>query len=178
MKGNKKFMKTETYDKLKKLYDKYNAQEFGKICQKLLALSFCNAGYGHIVERGVQGVDVDAVKENGERYAIEVKTSKYDTINFQKKDVEGLQKRKVDGYKPVLAVLRLNRFSNLIFVKADNLDAGIKHIDNLFYHINELEETISPIFDEIVRTHYYNTLKNGQKYLDDQLKKVGAEVNE
>lgn len=78
-------MKTETYDKLKKLYDKYNAQEFGKICQKLLALSFCNAGYGHIVERGVQGVDVDAVKENGERYAIEVKTSKYDTINFQKK---------------------------------------------------------------------------------------------
>lgn len=58
------------------------------------------------------------------------------------------------------------------------MDAGIKHIDNLFYHINELEETISPIFDEIVRTHYYNTLKNGQKYLDDQLKKVGAEVNE
>ena len=78
-------MKTETYEQLKNLHDNYGPQEFGKLCQKFLAVAFQMAGYSHIVERGVQGVDVDAAGEKGEKYAVEVKTTMTKSVNFEQK---------------------------------------------------------------------------------------------
>ena len=170
-------MKTETYDRLKKLHDKYGPQEFGKLCQKFLAIGFRMAGYSHVVERGVQGVDVDAAGEEGEEYTIEVKTTSGKSVNFEQKDVDGLQKRKKDGYQPVLAVLRLDRFSNWIFAKADKINSGSLLIDSLRpYRLGELEGSICPLIDKAIKEHFDGAMREAQKYLDNILRQKGIEV--
>lgn len=170
-------MKTEIYDMLEKLHNKYGAQEFGKLCQKFLAIGFQMAGYSHIVERGVQGVDVDAAGESGEKYAVEVKTTVRKSIKFEQKDVDGLQKRKEDGYQPVLAVLRLDRFSDWIFAKADTIKSGSICIDLLrAYRLHELERCICPFFDKAVKEYFEGTMREAQRYLDNILRQKGVEV--
>src|SRR5262245_8749391 len=100
-------MSVRVYDYLTQVRDGFGPRECGKICQKLLAISFRMAGCNHVVERGVQGVDVDACSPDGEKYTIEVKTTVNNQVALQPKDVEGLcQRRHQDGYQPVLAVLR------------------------------------------------------------------------
>jgi len=171
-------MKTETYERLKCLHDKYGPQEFGKICQKLLAIAFQMAGYNHIVERGVQGVDVDAGGESGEKYAIEIKTTITKSVNFEQKDVEGLQKRKADGYQPILAVLRLERFSDWIFAKADIIRRGSIYIDSLrVYRLRELQKRICPFFDKVIKEYFEGARQEGQRYLNNILQQRGAEVH-
>lgn len=171
-------MKTETYERLKNLYDKYGPQAFGKLCQKFLAIAFRMTGYSHIVERGVQGVDVDAADEKGVKYAVEVKTTVTKSVNFEQKDVDGLQKRKKDGYQAVLAVLRLDRFSDWIFAKADILKPGSLYIDSLrIYRLRELEVCISPLFDKAVKEHFDGTMQEAQRYLDNVLRQKGVEVH-
>lgn len=170
-------MKVDTYERLKRLHGKYGPKEFGKLCQKLLAISFKMAGYTHIVERGVQGVDVDAAEENGDKFAMEVKTTVTRSISFGQKDADGLQKRKEDNYQPLIAVLRLNRFSSWIFAKADAIKPGTKYIDSLrVYRLNKLEERIEPFFDEVIKEHHEGAMREGQKYLDEILRQKGVEI--
>jgi len=170
-------MKTKTYERLKSLHDKYGPQEFGKLCQKFLAITFQMAGYSRIVERGVQGVDIDAAGESGEKYTIEVKTTVTKSINFEQKDVEGLQKRKEDGYQPVLAVLRLDRFSDWIFARADEIKPGSLYIDSLRVHrLRELEAGTRPLFDQAIENHFHRTMQEAQRYLDNFLRQKGVEV--
>ena len=45
-------MRRATYDSLMLIHQRYGSREFGKMSQKLLAISFRSAGFGHIVERG------------------------------------------------------------------------------------------------------------------------------
>jgi len=171
-------MKTEVYERLKELHDKYGPQEFGKLCQKFLAIGFRLAGYSHIVERGVQGVDVDAAEEKGEKYSIEVKTTTKKSVNFEQKDVDGLQKRKKDGYQAVLAVLRLDRFSDWIFAKADRIKPGSLFIDSLRpYRLHELERCICPLIDKAISEHFEGTMGEAQKYLDKVLRQKGIELS-
>lgn len=170
-------MKTEIYELLKKLHSKYGPREFGKFCQKFLAIGFQMAGYSHIVERGVQGVDVDAAGESGEKYTVEVKTTTTTFINFEQKDADGLQKRKRDGYQPVLAVLRLDRFSDWIFAKADTIKPGSLYIDSVrVYRLHELEGRICPLFNQTVEEHFDGTMGEAQRYLDNVLRQRGVEV--
>jgi Holliday junction resolvase len=170
-------MKTESYERLQKLHSKYGPQEFGKLCQKLLAITFQMAGFGHIVERGVQGVDVDAAREGGAKYAIEVKTTVTKSIDFQQKDADGLCKRKEDGYQPVLAVLRLVRFSDWIFANAETIKPGSIYIDSLRVHrLRELEEAICPLFEEAIKEHYDGVIREAQRYLDSILQQKRVEV--
>ena len=164
-------MKTETYERLKGLYEKHESREFGKLCQKFLAIAFQRAGYTHIEERGVQGVDFDAAKERNEKYAVEVKTTVGKRVNFEQKDVEGLKKRKKDGYQPVLAVLRLDRFSDWILATADAIKSGNLYIDSLRVHrLPELERCIGPLFDRAVEEHFEGAMREGQYYLDKVLR--------
>lgn len=166
-------MKTEIYDRLKMLYDKYGPQEFGKLCQKFLAIAFQKAGYACVAEteRGVQGVDIGEVEKGDEKYTIEVKTTITNSIHYEQKDVEGLQYKKEKGYQPVLAVLRLDRFSDWIFAKADTLKSGSINIDSLrVYRLRELEKNASPLFDDTINEHYKETLREGQSYLDNVLR--------
>jgi hypothetical protein len=72
-------MTTELYCLLRDLHTRHGAREFGKIVQKLLAIAFRLAGFARVIERGVQGVDVDAVGDPLERSATEVKTTQEDS---------------------------------------------------------------------------------------------------
>lgn len=169
-------METETYERLKSLHTKYEPRRFGKLCQKFLAISFQMAGY-KAVEREVQGVDLDAAGESGDKYTVEVKTTETKSINFEPKDVDGLQERKEDGYQPILAVLRLDRFSDWIFAKADTIKPGTLYIDSLrAYRLDELERCIRPLFNKVVKEHFDGTVREAQGYLDNVLRQKGVEV--
>ena len=172
-------MTTETYEQLKKICDKYGAQEFGKLCQQMLALTLDASNFKVMEVRLVEGVDIDAMQD-GEKYAIEVKTvTRNNTIYFGHKDREGLVKRKEDSYQSVVAVLRLDRFSDWMFAKADSIKPGSVYIDKLrVYRLTGLEKRISPFFDKTVSDHYAGTMKDGQRYLNDILRQKGVKVRQ
>lgn len=174
-------MKTETYEQLKKIYDKFGAQEFGKLCQQLLALTLDSANFNVREVRLVEGVDIDAVSKQGnkEKYAIEVKTTVNKTISFGTKDRDGLLKRKEDSYQPVLAVLRLDRFSDWTFANADSIKPGSVNIDGLrVYRLTEIEERISLFFDKTVSDYYAGIMRDGQECLNVILRKKGVKVRQ
>lgn len=172
-------MKTEIYEKLERLYQKFGAREFGKICQKFLAIAFKKAGFKYAAEseRGVQGIDIGEAVRGNEKYSIEVKTTRLNTVQYGLKDEMALLNQKSKGFQPVLAVLKLDRFSSWFFVRADNLKHGSIFIDRLrAYRLHELENEISRFFDEVINEHFENTLREGQSYLDRVLKQMWEKV--
>jgi hypothetical protein len=169
-------VRTPTYRRLKMLHHRHGAREFGKICQKLLAVTYRLAGFTHVIERGVQGVDVDA-GDGRERYATEVKTTQKASVPFQQKDADGLCGRAMDGYVPLLAVLRLGALSDWYLARAESLRPGILLIDVLRpYRLRELERRLQPCFDEAVENHFAGALTGSQAYLDGILQQAGVEV--
>jgi len=163
-------MLTETYDKLDTIYSKHGSKEFGKIIQKFLAISFLMDGYTHIEDRGVQGVDIDISGIKG-KLAIEVKTTIKDNILFGQKDADGLRKRTNNGYKPILAILKLSPLSDWLFLDAEKVKVGTIPIFSIRpYRITKIEEEIIPHFNNAVNDHYSEALDKGQSYLTDIIK--------
>lgn len=174
-------MKRNTFNRLKKIRNKFGSQQFGKIVQKLLALSFYEMGYTHIVERGVQGVDIDIKGKEGKKYAIEVKTTNKSSINLSYDNIQALRNRAKDSYSPVIAVLRLRIFDNWILANppSSEISTGNILIDRLrAYRMISLESNLEPVFDNIVEKHFEETLKRGESYLKDQLNRRGIETRD
>jgi hypothetical protein len=172
-------LSTELYCSLKDLHARHGAREFGKIVQKLLAIGFRLAGFDRVVERGVQGVDVDAVGDPGERYATEVRTTQKEAVPFAIKDIKGLAARQQDGYHPLLAVLRLAPLSDLFLVHTATLRCGRLQIASLRpYRFHELERRLQPCFIRAVLEHYEGALTGSQFYLDRVLREHGIEVSD
>jgi hypothetical protein len=170
---------TELYCSLRDLHVRHGAREFGKIVQKLLAIGFRLAGFDRIVERGVQGVDVDAIGDPGERYTTEVKTTQKETITFATKDINGLAARQQDGYHPLLAVLRLAPLSDLFLVHTATLRCGRLLIASLRpYRFHELERRLQPCFIQAVLEHFEGALTGSQFYLDRVLREHSIEVSD
>jgi hypothetical protein len=172
--------KTEVYRLLKSLHGQHGAREFGKIGQKLLAIAYRSAGFSHIVERGVQGVDVDTAADLGEKYAIEVKTTRKNCVAFRTKDQAGLAARCRDGYQPLLAIFRLTPLSSWQFVYAENLRVGSVLIGSvpLENRHRGLEERIDPHFRNAVALHFQGAMSGSQFYLDGVLQQMGVEIFE
>jgi hypothetical protein len=169
---------TATYRRLRMLHDRHKAREFGKICQKLLAMTYRLAGFRHVVERGVQGVDVDA-GDGEERYATEVKTTQKTSVPFQQKDADGLSGRATDGYVPLLGVLRLAPLSDWYLAHAEALRPGVLLIESLrLYRFKDLERRLQPCFNQVVASHFEGVLTGSQAYLDRILREEGVEVRE
>jgi hypothetical protein len=168
-------MQRATYECLTDLYARHGPREFGKLCQKFLAITYRRAGFGHVVERGVQGVDVDAA--GGEvKYSTEVKTTINHAIVFQDKDVVGLEARKCDGYHPLLAALRLSPLSDWLLADAEHLQAGVFPLDQLRpYRRRDLEEPVRALFAAVVDEHAEAALAGAQGYLDNVLRQLGIE---
>ena len=82
-------MNTSTFQRLQQIRHKFGPGIFGKIAQKLLALTFYEAGFCHVVERGVQGVDIDAATEDAIRYTLEVKTTEGESVPRQTPSGQG-----------------------------------------------------------------------------------------
>jgi hypothetical protein len=167
----------EQFRHLTNLHARHGPREFGKITQKLLAIAFRQAGFHRIVERGVQGVDVDAVGDSGERYATEVKTTQTTMVQFAAKDRNGLRARQLDGYRPLLAVLRLSPLSDLYLVDSSFLRCGRHQIGSLRpLRLLELESRLSPLFARAVAEHFEGAYCGSQFYLDGVLRDCGIEV--
>ena len=133
-------MNIDSYNRLCRISERFQPRKFGRICQKLLALALRSAGYDHVVEREVQGVDVDAARIGGPRYSIEVKTTKGPTIALSAKDFECLRQRLADNYLTVIAVLRLSPLGDWIAIDSTKVRPGSYLIDKLSaYSIRHLE---------------------------------------
>ncbi len=167
-------MNISTYSSLTKLRQIYGPHIFGKICQKFVALAFRRGGCQHIVEREVQGVDIDAVSIELGRLAVEIKTTIGDAVVYQKKDADCLRSRINDGYKPIFGVLRLSLFSDWYFVNAKQLTPGTFPLTHLrALRCRKLSQWLSPLFDDVVEKYYFETRQNSQNYLDEVLNNLG-----
>lgn len=174
-------MDTLTLSRLRELRKRYGAGVFGKIAQKLLALSFCRMGFTHVVERTVEGVDIDIAREGQDKFALEVKTTEVQSFRLDEGNVHALRDRARDGYLPVIAALRLAVFEKWILaqVPLDELCAGNILVDVLrAYRMKELEASLGPAFADVVEEHSQGTLDGGLQYLSEQLAKGGVEVRD
>lgn len=174
-------MKVETLELLQKLQKKFGIKDtpsgpFGKIVQKLLALTLHEMGYVNIVERGVQGVDIDITSESNQKFAFEVKTTVKLSIPLTPDNVQALRDRTYDGYQPVIAVLRLAPLENWILAKIpmDEIPTGEILIESLRrYRMKDLESKLSPKFDIVIQKYFKGAWDRGEQYLKEQLRKVG-----
>ena len=179
-------MKIETLNLLQELQKEFGVRgspsgSFGKIVQKLLALSFHEIGFTNVVERGVQGVDIDITGTSNQKFAFEVKTTEKLSISLSSDNVEALRDRTKDGYSPVIAVLRLFPLEDWIFAKIpiDEVPIGTVLIESLRrYRMKDLESQLSTIFDKVVQKHFYGIMERGEQYLKEQLKQTGITAKE
>jgi len=174
-------MGVQTLWNLQKLRKKYGPGLFGKIAQKLLALSFREMGYTHIIERSIEGVDIDIAREAGGKFALEVKTTDGLSISLSPDNIQNLRDRVADGYSPVIAALRLAVFEYWILanVPVRELSAGQFLIDRLrSYRMSDVENLLRPAFEQVVEKHFEGTLKGGLRYLSEQLQQTGIEVRD
>jgi len=173
-------MDVATLEKLRTLHGRFGSGPFGKIAQKLLALAFQRVGFGHVVERGVQGVDIDAAS-SGERYAFEVKTTESTTVTVDASNLQALRDRRKDGYVPAIAILRLAVFEDWLVscLLLEELRPGQFCIDRFrAYRMRAIEEKITPAFEKAVGEHFEGTLRGGQQYLNERLRASGIDVRE
>jgi Holliday junction resolvase len=161
-------MNINTFQRLQQVRDKFGPGIFGKIAQKLLAIAFYEAGFHHVVERGVQGVDIDAAREDATRYTLEVKTTEGQSVPVTKENIEALKDRTKDGYVPLLAVLRMQMFEDWLFaaVPLERLQPGSVTLSRLrSYRLSSLEASIRPKFEQVVNEHWSSVLTGGEHYL-------------
>jgi hypothetical protein len=170
-------MNLRVYNALQQLHTQYGPREFGKLSQKVLAIAYLYAGYNHVVERAVQGVDIDAANGAGLKFATEVKTTTSEEIIYETKDQQGLSARSIDGYRPVLACLWLSPLSNWFFAEAECLRVGPLSQDCVRpYRLRDLELQIVPHFDHTLLDNMDGIKSGAQSYLDSVLRKLGAEL--
>jgi len=179
-------MKIETFELLQRLQRKFGIKgtpsgPFGKIVQKLLALGLHEMGAVNIVERGVQGVDIDITLENGQKFASEVKTTEKLSITFTLDNVRALRERIHDGYQPLIAVLRLAPLEDWLFAKVpiNEIPNGKILIEKLrIYRMKDLESQLEPHFDSVVQKHFRGVWNQGEQYLKEQLKIAGVMIRD
>jgi len=161
-------MKDLTFHRLQKLREKYGPGIFGKITQKLLALAFYDADFPHVVERGVQGVDIDVANPAGVKYALEVKTTDERSIPLSKENIDALQARASDGYVPLIAGLRMRPLEDWIIanIPLSQLHPGTLPFRRLRAHrMRQLEMSVCPAFEAVVDQHFSGVLSGGERYL-------------
>lgn len=165
-------MKIDTFECLEKIRNKFGPGIFGKIVQKLLALTFCDAGFLYMVERGVQGVDIDVTSPDGMRYAVEVKTTDADRITISQDNIEALKDRTHDGYIPLIAALRMQPFEDWILasIPIARLQRGTHLLSRLrAYRVKDIESLICPAFEAATKKHSLGVLNRGEDYLREIL---------
>ena len=156
------------------------ASDFGKICQSLVvALTLRENGFDHVVNRLVEGVDIDASGDLGQ-FAIEVKTTEGREVLVGEKDVKGWKDRSRDRYAPVLAALRISLLSQWTLCDATDLPKGTHRIQRLRLHgIAPLTNVVAGAFDGLVRRHVPDLLNlinsSPLDHLKRLLEKAGVE---
>ncbi|MBI4456893.1 MAG: hypothetical protein HY644_13485 [Acidobacteria bacterium] len=153
-------MDAATFDWLERIRGRHPT-EFGKACQILLAISFCHLGFGRVVERSVQGVDIDISDHPTlPNFSIEVKTTLNDTLQIGHKDIKGLEMRAKDGYETAFAVLRLGLLSDWIIARAKGIPAGGIPIGRLETRaLPNLQNELNRVFPQVVADYAREILR-------------------
>lgn len=175
-------MEAQAFLLLRQLQQSSISSEFGKICQSLVALTLRENGFGHVVNRLVEGVDIDASGELGQ-FAIEVKTTETREVLIGDKDVKGWRERSRDHYAPVLAALRVSLLSEWTLCDATDLPKGAHRIQRLRLHeVEALTEVANSRFDAVVNKHVPILLNLTQRspleYLKALLRKAGVDAQD
>ena len=158
-------MKVRTFEQLHNIREKFGPGIFGKIAQKLLALAFYDAGYTHVVESSVQGVDIDAGNTRGKKYTVEVKTTAGDSISISQDNIDALKASVNNGYAPVIAALRVQMFEQWVFagIPLDQIRPESIPLSRLrAYRIGDLEASVNPAFETVVNRHFNDVLARSE----------------
>ncbi len=164
---------------LRQLQESPFGSDFGKICQSLVALALKENEFDHVVNRLVEGVDIDASGSLGQ-FAIEVKTTEGREVLIGEKDIKGWKDRSRDHYAPVLAALGISLLSQWTLCDATDLPKGTHRIQRLRLHeIAPLTNVVTSAFDALVRRHFPDllNLRNSSplEHLKRLLEKAGVE---
>ncbi|PIU56167.1 MAG: hypothetical protein COS87_02985 [Chloroflexi bacterium CG07_land_8_20_14_0_80_45_17] len=173
-------MKVGTFQHLQQIRAKFGPGIFGKIAQKLLALALYESGFFDIVEREVQGADIDATDIMGNKYTLEVKTTDGESIPISRENIEALKDRTKDGYLPVIAALRIQMFEDWVFanIPLGNLRPSSLPLSRLrAYRIKDIETSVCPAFEVVVNQHFIGVLAGGEHYLSQVLAQKRSECH-
>jgi hypothetical protein len=144
-------------------------KEYGKLIQKLLAIAVLETGVERLVERSIQGIDLD-VRIAGRRYAFEVKTCEADEIRLGAKDSKGLERQIAEGAAPYVAVLGSGLLDEWNFVRyhPGELPSGKKLSSFRLrpYRDRELERRVRDAFEQVVERHTKTAIYERQPGLD------------
>jgi len=161
-------MNPATFRRLEELRAKTD-KEFGKLVQKLLAIAFLETDAESLVERSIQGIDLE-VTIAGTRYAFEVKTCEEDSLTLGKKDLAGLERELESGAEAYIAVLGGGLLDEWLMV---HYTAGeippskkLSTFELRPYRNRDLERRVASAFEEAVEKHAATAIYDRQKGLD------------
>ena len=145
-------MRTRTYSKLRRLWEKHGAHEFGKICQILLGVCLLQLKFRIQIFQLSGRPDIVAVRNNG-NYAFEVKTQSDTKATIKPDDLEGVKEYPEQGILAVLSYPDLD--CNWVLVKADDIRPGKWPIQFLKQHsIPLLEQEINKVFPQVLEEYF------------------------
>jgi len=163
-----------TFDRLRRLHTHFGPRVFGKVAQKLLALAFAECGFCHVVEREVQGVDIDIAGLDEQTFALEVKTTTNDSIFLSQENIQALEDRAKDGYVPLVAALRIRPLEEwmLAAIPLTRLQPGSMPLTRLrAYRLKELEQRVNAEFQAMIGEYYHGLLDEGEAYLNEVMQR-------
>jgi hypothetical protein len=169
-------MRPKTHQALQNLRSKAG-KEYGKLIQKLLAIALLETDVEALVERSIQGIDLD-VRIAGRAYAFEVKTSEGDDISLARKDLDGLERQRREGAQAYIAMLPGGRLGEWIFARYNPGELATGRKLSSFqlrpYRDRELEQRVHSAFEAVVEQHVAVAASDGQSGLDRVLEQFPA----
>jgi hypothetical protein len=170
-------MKAEAHRRLSELRAAQGS-EHGKLVQKLLAVAFLEAGATRLVERAVQGIDLEVTLADGRAVALEVKTTEGGSVLLGAKDLQGLEARRQEGLTPYVAALGHNLLDEWVFarVERDELRAGVPYPTTVLraWRDRALERVVADTFPAAVLAHGPAAAAGGQGALNAVLERHPA----
>jgi len=149
-------------------------KDFGKVVQKLLALTFLDLGATRVTDRAIQGIDIEARLDDRD-LAIEVKTGESSIVRIGRKDLKGLDARRAEGYATLLAVLGGRLIDDWLLLPVPGTD--LKPNSDLEVTFlrpfvdRALSDRVRAAFVEIVDRHGVAAASGGQLALNALLEK-------
>ncbi|MDA2912540.1 hypothetical protein MYX77_01020 [Acidobacteriia bacterium AH_259_A11_L15] len=146
-------MNYEVYEQLQKIRKKHGPQEFGRICQVLLELTFREVGF-RTRGRPVERPDISA-ERGPDSYAVEVKAPSGTSISIDRDDLDGLKDFENKGINPVIAVLAFTSNPSWLLLNARKLKPGKHNITALrLYSLSELGQEIDRAFPHVLTKYF------------------------
>ena len=161
-------MNYEIYQQLERIHKKQGPQEFGRICQVLLEITFREIGF-RTRGRPVERPDISA-ERGAESYAIEVKAPSGTSISIDQSDLDGLKDFENKGIDPVVAVLSFTTNPSWLLLNARRLKPGkYNHTALRLYSHIPLQQEIERAFPNVVDKYIDVALTRKSKGLWEKL---------